>query len=223
MLFGTYLAFVASLIIAAAFDISSLPNGLFWVPIADNGSIDYPNAKKLNLTYSNKRSLESPFLHIPHTRAITDGLDQEGDESEEYNETSAVLPATSSSHCHRHLPHKHNRIVTGHAMMNLTHLPPAIANMMDWITMGAEGGWLRRGEVRMAKVNDVVVGACVYKKWRLLTCVHELNVAMRYADKECATGKVGCHTCMRHWYKDYFRFAAAEAPNQCECAWYYQS
>ncbi|KAI1283346.1 hypothetical protein F5Y07DRAFT_408733 [Xylaria sp. FL0933] len=213
---------MASLIIAAAFDISSLPNGVYKVPIADNGSIDYPNAEKLNLTYA-KRSLESPFLRTPHARTLTDGPDQEGDESEEHNETSAVLSAAGAGHCHWHLPHSHNRIITGHLMMNLTNLPPAIANLMEWISTGAEGGWLNRGEVRMAKAEDVVVGACVYKKRRLLTCVHELSVAMAYADKECALGKVGCHTCIRHWHKDYFRFAASEAPNECECAWYYQS
>ncbi|KAI0428958.1 hypothetical protein F5Y09DRAFT_311600 [Xylaria sp. FL1042] len=217
---GTYLAFMASLIIVAAFDISSLPNGVYKVPIADNGSIDYLNAENLNLTYS-KRSLKSLFLRILRPHTSTRDIDQEEGESGEFNAASTGSPELGAGHCHWHLPHSHNRIITGHLMMNVTNLPPAIANMMDWISTGAEGGWLNRGEVRMAKYNDVVVGACVYKKPRLITCVHELSVAMGFAEKECAMGKVGCHVCIRHWHKDYFRFPALEAPNQCECAWYY--
>jgi hypothetical protein len=86
---------------------------------------------------------------------------------------------------------------------------------------GADGGWLERDEVRMAKYGDIVVGACVYHKERLLTCIHELSLAMEVADRECAAGKIGCHVCVQHWWKDYFRFDTSEAPDECECAWLY--
>lgn len=70
----------------------------------------------------------------------------------------------------------------------------------------------------MAKVQDIVVGACIFRSMERLTCPHELSLAMREADYECAHGEIGCHVCVKRWHKSYFRFAVTDAPSQCECA-----
>ncbi|KAI0533884.1 hypothetical protein GGR58DRAFT_485056 [Xylaria digitata] len=225
MMLITSLAFLASTFIATAYDITNLTNGIYQVPILDTGIIDYANAVNLNMSYF--KSLDGMFTRFVRARGSIGGTHEGNGKRDNYNDEIDELPAPdypwSSSHCHWHYPHHRNRFITGHTMMNMTNYPLTLAMFMDWMNTGADGGWLNRGEVRMAKANDVVVGACVFKRPRLQTCVHELSLAMGAADRECAAGKVGCHVCLRNWSKDYFRFAATEAPNQCECAWYYSS
>ncbi|KAI0910463.1 hypothetical protein F4824DRAFT_113936 [Ustulina deusta] len=223
MKFGAALFFMAGVTIAAAYDVSDLPNGVYKIPIADTGVIDYANAINLNLSYF-QASSDRPFSRLFWGAANTSDIKIQGDSDKNDgndDEIDSTVAGRSPSHCHWHYPHSHNRFITGHAMMNMTNYPLTLAMFMDWMSTGADGGWLNRGEVRMAKSNNVVVGACVFKKPRLMTCIHELSLAMGAADRECAAGKVGCHVCLRHWHKDYFRFATSEAPNQCECAWYY--
>ncbi|KAI1150542.1 hypothetical protein F4825DRAFT_452395 [Nemania diffusa] len=211
----------------SGYDVSNMPDGVYKIPIGDNGVIDYDNALNLNISSSNL--LGRRFLQA---NVSIDGVEGEDDPDHDYDDNDGdddddddkygdndILPGPG--HCHWHYPHHRNRFIVGHTMMNLTNYPLTLAMFMDWMTTGADGGWLERGEVRMAKSNDVVVGACVFKRPRLATCVHELSLAMMAADRECASGKVGCHACIQNWHKDYFRFAATEAPNQCECAWYY--
>ncbi|KAI1428149.1 hypothetical protein F5Y12DRAFT_77559 [Xylaria sp. FL1777] len=209
MKFTTHLVSMANVAMATAYDVSHLVNGIYKIPISDTGIIEYANAVNLNMTYL-KAPSEGPTLNSLGPAGLHD-TDENEDELQEHHH----------GHCHWHYPHHYNRFIMGHAMMNMTNYPLTLAMFMEWVSTGAESGWLNRGEVRMAKSNDIVVGACIYKKHRLKTCTHELSLAMGAADRECAGGKVGCHVCLRHWHKDYFRFNASEAPNQCECAWYY--
>ncbi|TGJ83167.1 hypothetical protein E0Z10_g5592 [Xylaria hypoxylon] len=225
MKFATALAFMAGAVTAGAHDVSYLPNGIYKIPIKDTGIIDYDNAINLNITYFMQS--ESSFNGFLNSGDLVDDMEEAikdpeyGNDDDEIHTGSLIDLPLSPSHCHWHYPHHQNRFITGHTLMNMTNYPLTLAMFMDWMTTGADGGWLNRGEVRMAKANDIVVGACVFKKPRLQTCVHELSLAMGAADRECAAGKVGCHVCLRAWHKDYFRFATSEAPNQCECAWYY--
>ncbi|KAI0416144.1 hypothetical protein F5X98DRAFT_364717 [Xylaria grammica] len=221
---ATALAFMAT-VATNAFDITKLPNGIYKVPILDTGIIDYDNALNLNITYFKR--LQSPSMSYLGANDLIDDLAEANEGPEGHGngidefKPNLEVPDAGASHCHWHYPRYHNRFITGHAMMNMSNYPLTLAMFMDWMSTGADGGWLNRGEVRMAKSNDIVVGACVFKKPRLQTCVHELSLAMGAADRECAAGKVGCHVCLRKWHKDYFRFSTTEAPNQCECAWYY--
>ncbi|KAF2962783.1 hypothetical protein GQX73_g10791 [Xylaria multiplex] len=224
MLLVTPLALLASAFVATAFDVTNLTDGIYRVPILDTGLIDYANAVDLNVSYF--AMLEGLFTRSVRTGgSINDTQEGNGDPDNYDDEIDGEMEVLDSSwtrsHCHWHYPHYRNRFISGQTMMNMTNYPLTLAMFMNWMNKGPESGWLSRGEVRLAKANDVVVGACVFKRLRLKTCVHELSLAMGAADRECAAGKVGCHVCLRSWSKDYFRFAATEAPNQCECAWYH--
>ncbi|KAI0966742.1 hypothetical protein F4678DRAFT_265248 [Xylaria arbuscula] len=223
-IYSGFTAIMAGFAIAGGYDASNMANGVYKVPIGANGIIDYENAVNLNMSLSARsgNSLMRMFQVPNNTYSIT----PEEDESEEYDvadsgENEIVKGPLSPAHCHWHYPHHHNRFLSGHELLNLSNYPRTLSMLMEWMTSGADSGWLERGEVRMAKSDDMVVGACIFKKKRLMTCVHELSLAMGAADRECSAGKVGCHVCLRNWNKDYFRFAASEAPNECECAWYY--
>lgn len=89
------------------------------------------------------------------------------------------------------------------------------------MSVGADLGWVNSVEMIMTKSHNVMVGACIFKSQRRLTCVRELGLAMQAADRYCAEGQIGCHVCVKHWHKGYFRFKTTEAPDQCECGAYY--
>ncbi|KAI1119829.1 hypothetical protein F5Y10DRAFT_273678 [Nemania abortiva] len=240
MKFPSILALVAGAVTAVAYDMSNLPNGIYKIPIADSGVIDYANAINLNINLPGDRlsrangSTVSPEENDNSEDDEDDDGDDElhVDESDDDGDPKDHKPKPGQivrgKHCHKHWPHHHNGFITGHTILNMTSYPLALELFTDWLTTGADGGWLEPAEVRMAKADDMVVGACAYKKPtqlykypRLRTCVHELGLAMQAADKDCAAGKVGCHVCVQHWHKYYFRFDASEAPSECECAWTY--
>ncbi|KAI0408888.1 hypothetical protein F4802DRAFT_593748 [Xylaria palmicola] len=225
-------------------DVSFMEDGVYSIPLADDGSIDYANAIKLNITRTYRPRRVFPIYGFKSTEATAraDGDEDEDDDydededdkedfddgDEDHDQNNSVVgsmgsktnyPWWSKGHCHWHYPHHNNRFLQGHELLNLTNVYLAMSNFMDWMTTGPDKGWLKRGEIRMSKHEDVVVGACIWKRKRLLTCIHELSLAFQAADYECAVGKVGCHACIHHWHKDYFRFPASEAPVQCECAW----
>ncbi|KAI2626306.1 hypothetical protein GGS21DRAFT_529748 [Xylaria nigripes] len=214
MRFISLLYSLAPLAISAlGFDVSDLPDGVYKVPIGDNGQIDYNSAEIINLTHPSR-----PYLSRARSdsgvrpRAIPihfddsdydDSEEEEPDEDEEeaelglgdsFNATS-IGERFGRGKCHSHFPNHHNRFITGHTMLNLNNYPLALSLFMEWIETGPDSGWLDRGEVRMAKTEDLVVGACIFKRKKLRTCVHELSMALDAADHECAAGRVGCHAC----------------------------
>ncbi|KAI1160263.1 hypothetical protein F5B18DRAFT_633471 [Nemania serpens] len=109
----------------------------------------------------------------------------------------------------------------GNITMDFASYPFTLAMFIQWMSTGADLGWVNSGEMIMSKSRNVVVGAYIFKSQRRLTCVRELGLAMRAADRECAQGLVGCHVCIKKWHKAYFRFSATEAPDLGECANYY--
>ncbi|KAI1311367.1 hypothetical protein F5Y03DRAFT_342787 [Xylaria venustula] len=216
--YSAFMALMVGFANAGGYDASNMANGVYKVPIGPNGVIDYENAINLNMSFLSERSNKSlvRLFEVPKNTYDVNPRDDES-EDDDVDDSDLLGPA----HCHWHYPHRHNRFISGHDLLNLENYPRTLSMLMEWMTSGGDAGWLERGEVRMAKSNDMVVGACIFKKKRLMTCVHELTLAMGAADRECSSGKVGCHVCLRNWNKDYFRFAATEAPNECECAWYY--
>jgi hypothetical protein len=114
MKFAAALALMAACGAVAAHDMSNLPDGVYKIPILDNGAIDYAGAINMNHTHSDPPGL------IPPPR---DGDDEDNDSDGQYNGTDIQ----SSAHCHWHYPHYHNRMIVGHATMNLTNYPQALA------------------------------------------------------------------------------------------------
>ncbi|KAI0102155.1 hypothetical protein GGR51DRAFT_562826 [Nemania sp. FL0031] len=198
---------------AAAFDLSSLPNGVYKIPIGDNGMIDYINA--IDLHFPALCAPDGPTMGA-NTSIDTINEDSDDDGYDDVNDLS-IGGKVPGGHCHWRWPVNNTDFLAGHQPLNMAHYPLAFAMLMDWMAKGGDRGWLRDNEVRMMKYEDVVVGACIFGKPHLLTCLHEASLAMLYSSHAC--GMNGCHVCVRHWHKDYFRFATIEAPNKCECGW----
>ncbi|KAI1112023.1 hypothetical protein F5Y14DRAFT_463867 [Nemania sp. NC0429] len=229
---------MAGVAMTIAYDMSHMVDSIYKVPINDDGLLDYAGAINLAPKGIIVPSYTPTSLDLPPrpTDGITAALrgDSPGTNNNEdiKNEDGKHglddvddlgLPPLElgTSHCHRHFPHHHTRFIMGNQTMDFATYPLTLAMFITWMETGADLGWVNAEEMIITKTQNTVVGACIFKSQRRLTCVHELALAMKAADHECAQGRVGCHVCVKHWHKGYFRLAATEAPEQCECAAYY--
>ncbi|KAK5625725.1 hypothetical protein RRF57_001441 [Xylaria bambusicola] len=212
----------------SAYDVSNFADGTYKVLISPNGSVDWDTATSSDGSYK-------PF-HLPalvryplsRVRRTTNSHDHENNNTNE-DDASSVDGSPDDSpgriipggHCHHHFPHREVSFLPGLLKVDKNSEPQCLALFMDWMSQGLEGGWVNPREMRFSKYQNIIIGACIFKRHRKKICVHELALSLKAANSECAGGRIGCHVCMGRWGKDYFRFDVREAPNQCQCAWYY--
>ncbi|KAI0517866.1 hypothetical protein F5B22DRAFT_602742 [Xylaria bambusicola] len=171
--------------------------------------------------------MKYPLSRVRRTASSRDHENNHTDEDDDDDENIAGIGERPPSHiapgahCHHHFPIHKTSFLPGLLKINKNSEPQCLAYFMDWISQGIESGWIHKRELRFSKFEDLIIGACIFKHHKKRLCVHEIATSMRAANSECAGGRIGCHVCVGNWGKDYFRFDAREAPNQCECAWYY--
>ncbi|KAJ3579470.1 hypothetical protein NPX13_g1098 [Xylaria arbuscula] len=220
MKFRTILAPVAFAVMCTAYDVSYLPDGTYTVQVSSNGSADWNT-----VVPTTGWSHPPPLMRYSLSRVRNNARDNNIQDDEENESSIPTGPGSdddtlTGGHCHSHWPKQNTFTLLGKMWYNKDNERTCNSLFMTWMAQGAEHGWIVPRELRFSKFRDVIVGACNFRAHPHRTCVHELNLAMKKANRDCVGGTYGCHVCIKKWGKDYFRFNAQDAPDECRCAWY---